>query len=346
MSTIDRPRPVKVLHSLAPPSGETKYADHMKGAAPPSVETLFFSWSFAFMGRYDVFHVHWPELLLRGGLWRLILTYALLLRLRLSRRPLVRTLHNIEPHEAASPTEARALRRVDDATSLFIRMNPTTPVHDDWVVADIPHSDYRAAFADLPTDDRIPGRFAYVGLIRPYKNVDGLLDAFAELDDPSLSLSISGQPAPAQREDIERRVERDGRVTARLAMVSDAEMVRSVTAAELVVLPYRKMHNSGVLLVALSLGRPALVPRTPSNQAMADEVGEGWVLQYDGDISPEVLAWGLAQARRVPELEPPRLEGRSWPTVGALHERAYREAIRLARSPRGRSARVAAGARE
>ena len=343
MSNTHPERPLRVLHSVSAPDGTTKYADQMKGSAPAGVQPVFFSWRRALTGRYDVLHVHWPELLLRGGRGRALLTRALLARLRVTRRPLVRTLHNVEPHEASSAAEARMLGRIDDATTAFIRMNPATPVRPDWAVYDIPHSDYRTAFAEYRPADRIPGRFAYVGLIRPYKNVSGLLRAFAGLEDGSLSLSVSGKPTPALVDEIEGLAAADPRVVLSLAFVPDADMVRDVTAAELVVLPYLEMHNSGILLVALSLGRPALVPRSASNEAMAAEVGHEWVIQYDGDLTPDVLASGLADARRTIDQAPPRLENRSWEAVGARHETTYRDALRLARgSRRSRGERGAA----
>lgn len=330
----DRERPLRVLHSLAAPNGTTRYVDHMAGSATPSVETVFYTSRTALLGRYDVFHVHWPELLVRGGAKQRWLARALLLRLRISRRPIVRTLHNVEPHEGSSADEAKLISRFDDETTLFIRLNPATPVPPGALVRDIPHPDYRTAYADLVVADRVPGRLAYVGLIRPYKNVAGLLDAFAVIDRADLSLSVSGNPSPALRDDIERRAALDPRVSLTLGFVPDADIVRDVTSAELIVLPYSQMHNSGILLVALSLGRPALVPASPSNQALADEVGDGWVLQYEGELMPSVLAQALDDARRTADLAPPRLDGRSWPAVGALHEQAYRDALTAARMGR------------
>ena len=60
-------RRIAVQHSLAPPDGRTKYVDQIVDGAAPDVRIRYFSWRAALLGRYDVFHVHWPELMIRGA---------------------------------------------------------------------------------------------------------------------------------------------------------------------------------------------------------------------------------------------------------------------------------------
>jgi beta-1,4-mannosyltransferase len=80
------------------------------------------------------------------------------------------------------------------------------------------------------------------------------------------------------------------------------------------------MHNSGALILALSLRRPALVPRTPTTEALSAEVGEGWIHLYDGDLNAADLAIALhAQAPTTP----PDLTARDWFAIGEQHVRAY-----------------------
>jgi hypothetical protein len=123
-----------VLHSLRPPDGTTKYVDHMVGGAPPGVAVRFFSWTAALVARYDVLHVHWPELLIRDSRrpWMRVvkrrLLDLLLLRLWLQRIPLVWTAHNLEPHEAVTAAERRSLDRFSRRVDVAIRLNLTSPV--------------------------------------------------------------------------------------------------------------------------------------------------------------------------------------------------------------------------
>ena len=239
----------------------------------------------------------------------------------------MRTVHNVAPHESGSASERRLLRRIDAATDLFVRLNPTTELDGASRVTTILHGHYRDRFAPHPRAEPVRGRIVYFGIIRAYKGVDRLLEVFPQLGDEDARLRIVGSPSADMRTLVEAAAERDPRITARLAFVPDEELVHEVSGAELVVLPYREMHNSGALLVALSLDRPVLVPRSPSNAALAEEVGEGWVLLYDGDLTAAAVRDALEAVRAPGRAPRPRLEGRDWATLGQQHAQAYRELL-------------------
>ncbi|GAA1510540.1 beta-1,4-mannosyltransferase [Agromyces terreus] len=341
-ASADRPvRDLTVLHSLHPPDGTTQFVDQMVEGAPGHVRIEFFSWRTALTGRYDVFHVHWPELLIRrrSAVRRFLLRRALdvlMLRLRVQRIPLVWTAHNVEPHERGEAGERRSLARFTKAVDLVVRLNPTTvpPVGAERAeVITVLHGHYRSSLSAYPAATAQPGRLLYFGIIRPYKGVPHLIDCFAQLADPELTLRIVGKPHAGQGEIIEAATHADPRVTARLEFVDDDVVVDEVTASELVVLPYREqMHNSGVLLAALSLGRPVLVPASPTNQALADEVGAPWIIQYEGDLDAAKLEAGLAAARRIPAGAEPDLGLRDWEHIGRQLADGYRDAIERLRA--------------
>jgi beta-1,4-mannosyltransferase len=92
------------------------------------------------------------------------------------------------------------------------------------------------------------------------------------------------------------------------------------------VLPYTEMHNSGGALTTLSLGRPVLLPANPVNERLSAEVGEGWVYQYDGELTADVLAETLDAVEQRGPIDPPRLDARDWHDAGVLHYSAYRAA--------------------
>ncbi len=91
--------------------------------------------------------------------------------------------------------------------------------------------------------------------------------------------------------------------------MTDAELVDEVGRAELAILPYHEMHNSGAILVAMSLGRPVLAPRTASNTALSEEVGPGWIIEYDGELTPEIILSALDQVRHGERSTEPDLAG-------------------------------------
>lgn len=323
---------IVVLHSLAPPDGTTKFVDQMVGSATPAIDVRTFTWRAALRGRYDVIHLHWPELLLRGrSPWhRFAKRQAMrlfLARASAHRTPIVRTLHNTDPHETGSRTERRILAGIDRRTDHFIRLNPATATPPHAPGSTVLHGHYRDRFAAHPHAARVPGRILYFGIIRRYKGVDLLIEAFERLQPKGATLRIVGSPSPDLRAEVEAAADRNADISARLAFVDDDELVAEVTAADLVVLPYREMHNSGVLLVALSLGQRVLVPRSPSNTAIAAEVGPDWVLQYDGEFGDDALSVGLRAMRAGPPHGEPDLSGRDWSSVGTRLEGVYRSVL-------------------
>ncbi len=332
------PRRIRVLQSFRGVRPTTNpYLALLVDSLPSTVVTLPFSWRLALIGRWDVAHLHWPEHLMRGRraprTWlRRALYAAFLLRLGLTGRPLVRTIHNATAHETGSRVETLLLECTDRATTLAILLNPTTEVWADVPCRVIVHGHYREWFSRFPPTPPTPGRLANVGLIRPYKGVEELLVAFASTPGDDRSLVVAGSPTS---ESIAQRVRElasvDARVTARLSYLDDEALAHEVHAAQLIVLPYRSMHNSGALLLALSLDRPVLVPRSAVTEAIADEVGHDWVRTFDGTISADelddALVWAAARAID----DRPDLSAREWGPIGAAHAEAYSAAVETRR---------------
>jgi beta-1,4-mannosyltransferase len=310
-------------------------------SAVPGAQVRTFSWRTALLGRYDVFHVHWPEILVSGHspvkkLVRQVLFLLFLARLRLLRIPIVRTVHNLELPQGISRREVALLRLIDRQTRLRITINATTVIPEGQPSVLIPHGHYRDWFAEHPQPESVPGRFAYVGLIRRYKGVDTLLRAFRETSArEGLSLHVSGRPSSEELATTLRDLASpDPRISLKLAFLSDAELVAEVREAEVVVLPYREMHNSGGTLAALSLSRPVLVPDNEVNRLLAEEVGAGWVHTYRGQVTADDLLRTIDAVHERPDAGQPDLSRRSWEEAGIDHVRAYREARAAARRRR------------
>jgi beta-1,4-mannosyltransferase len=326
-------RPLRVLQSVKQPTARTNpYIIQLAESLSAQVEVLWFSWPRGLFGRYDVFQLHWPEVMLRrqGRLQRLaaLARFALLmLRLTGQRRiAVVRTLHNVGSHESGGRVERLLLAWADRLTDHWIALNPQTRAPRGGPLTVILHGDYRDWFAQYPSPASIRGTLLYFGLIRPYKGVDALLAAFARMPGDDVSLRIVGHPSSRELAAlVEDAADRDHRVSALLDYVDDETLATELGRAELVVLPYQEMHNSGALLLALSLGRPALVPRTPATAALAQEVGADWVQTYDGPLTADVLTGALTvvRARAVEGL--PDLSRRRWPLIADQHVSLYRE---------------------
>jgi beta-1,4-mannosyltransferase len=302
----------------------------------PDITVLTFDWRSALLGRYDVFHVHWPENLLKGhspakSLGRRVLTRLLLSRLRRRRIPIIRTMHNLEQPAGLRRADYRLLDRIEAETTLIVRLNEQTPVPAGRPFETIRHGHYRDWFAPYARSTAIAGRLGFVGLIRRYKNVVRLVGVARSLPD-GFSLRVSGSPSsPELVREIEDASAGDARILLDFRFLSDEELVAAITEAELIVLPYTDMHNSGSVLASLSLDRPVLVRDNEVNRELAAEIGDGWIRFYEGDLRPEDVVRVRASMRSQPPAAPPDLRLRDWSELGARHVAAYRRALSLAR---------------
>nr|WP_284288160.1 hypothetical protein [Angustibacter aerolatus] len=194
---------MRVLQSFAPPRPTTNpYLVLLQRNLPEPVRSSPFSWRLALTGRYDVLHVHWPEVLLRGSSRLRTLSrqarFALLLaRLRLRRTPVVRTRHNLTAHEPAGRLEGLLVRALDRRTRVSVLLNPVLPAPGPERSVVVLHGHYRDWFAAHPRDEAVPGRLLFFGLVRPYKQVP----------EPAVGLRRGRRPGrhPARRGQPPRR---------------------------------------------------------------------------------------------------------------------------------------------
>jgi beta-1,4-mannosyltransferase len=317
------------------------YQTQLVQALAAHVDVRMFSWRAALLGRFDVLHVHWPEVLIRDRTLartsaRRALFLLALIRIRLDRTALVRTLHNVAPHEPGSAAEGWLLRLCDRWTTYWISLNEFTRVPSAAPTVVIPHGHYQDWFADQPIPPTERGTLLYFGRIRRYKGAEELVAAFCGLDDPSLRLRVVGSPdASPVAELIEAVAQADGRITAVLRHVADPEAAMEFGRAELVVLPYREMHNSGAALLALSFRRPVLVPDNPITRALADEVGRDWVIRYGDSVDARALRSALEAVRTNPPAGRPDLSRRDWHHIGRAHADAFERAVERGRAGTG-----------
>jgi glycosyltransferase involved in cell wall biosynthesis len=112
---------------------------------------------------------------------------------------------------------------------------------------------------DLPAARRVA---LFLGLIRPYKGVDLLIDAAAALDEHSdWLILVAGEPWGDLGDRLRRQVQDLGlsdRVRLEFGWVPESRIPALMTAADVIVLPYRRGSQSAVAPMALAHGLPVL----------------------------------------------------------------------------------------
>ena len=127
------------------------------------------------------------------------------------------------------------------------------------------------------------------GLVRPYKGTDVLLRAFRELE--GAELWVVGMPRMPMEPLRELAAEAGGRVRFIDRFVTDPEIPAFMRRADLVVLPYRNIEQSGVLYTALAFGRPLVLSAVGGFPEIAAQGAARTVPPED----PAALASALAE---------------------------------------------------
>ncbi len=257
-----------------------------------------FGWKAAFLGRYDILHMHYPEQSVRRPerlrtLVAVTLLLALFAMLRIRRIPIVGTGHNERSHEQHHPTLEKVVYRAFDRTVAGMTYPSETSrnavqaarptlrdvpsaivplVNYRWEVSGVTRAEARTRLG-LPPDDTV---ILFLGLIRRYKNVPHLITTFRELDRPGTQLLIAGNPDADLVPELERSAGGDERVHLLLRYIEPAEVSELMAAANGLAMPFRRVMNSGSTVLALSHNRPVLVPRVGALEELADNSGSEW----------------------------------------------------------------------
>ena len=95
-------------------------------------------------------------------------------------------------------------------------------------------------------------------------------------------------------------------------------------AADLVVLPFTEILNSGSAILALSFNRPLLVPSRGAMAELFDIIGPDWVRLYDGPLTSQILEeavlWANEKSSSSAVIDLGRLD---WDKIGQLTVEAF-----------------------
>jgi beta-1,4-mannosyltransferase len=298
----------------------------------------------------DILHLHWPDARLKADSWlraakQVMSQDATIRRARARGTRVIWTMHNLDAHEQAYPWLERLfwwrfVPQVDGYISLTAsgkdqgrRRFPSLSEVPGFVV---PHGHYRGQY---PNDtDRLEARtrlgiapdatvLAFAGLIRSYKNVPRLIRAFSAVDAGDAVLLVAGQVEwPETEESVRRAAVTDARVRLNLQFVADADLQLYLNAADVVVLPFSEVFNSGSALLALSFDRPVLVPDTPTMRELQMALGIEWVRTVDAGSDAAVIQNAIQWARQSRAGRAP-LDAFSWRAISEATLNVYKQIV-------------------
>lgn len=222
-------------------------------------------------------------------------------------------------------------------------------------ITHVPHGNY-AGFTPAQVPERkdarkrlgLPERahvLLFFGQIKKVKGLDVLLDAMPGVlrQHPDTVLIIAGKQWKVDFAQYEQRISQlgiDGSVVRHIRYIPDEMVADYYSASTLVVLPYRQIYQSGVLLMAMSYQRPVLVSDVPGMTEIVNDGDNGYTFHSEDSTS---LATRLIDLLRSPaELSMTAqrahkyvLEKHSWASVASKTILAYRAATGDAAPPMG-----------
>lgn len=262
-------------------------------------------------------------------------------RLRPVRQPRVLTVHYPLPRGRVPRARERALLRGMDAVVAHsehgaARLRDELGL-DPARVHTIEHGafDYLTRLPDerpLPAELRDAGGpvVLFFGLLRPYKGIDVLLEAFRSVE--GAELWVVGRPTMDLGPLYELAARVPGTVRFVPRFVTDPEIPAFFRRAEIVVLPYREIEQSGVLYTGLAFGKPIVASAAGGFTEVAERHGAARLVPAGDAVAlagalGELLADAGERERLARAAAAAAAGPYSWDAVAAKTVALYRELL-------------------
>jgi beta-1,4-mannosyltransferase len=282
------------------------------------------------------------------GSWMRLTSFAArLAAARLLGYRVVWTIHEVYPPETAGRPHGAISRRVDRVGSrLLAHASQVLLAHDEATarrartefgraareINVLPHGSYVGVYPPgrprslvrkeigLSQDSFV---FLFFGKLRPDKAAELLVDAFRSTTDDRLALVVAGQVQDVGSHDLlAGAAASDPRITLLLDFVPVERVRELFEASDVAVFPRSEPWTSGSLILALSLGVPAITARVSPYDELLGEGRAGWLFS-PGDVGSlrEALLEAASDSTQVSEKGAAALERAmtlpSWSEIAA-----------------------------
>lgn len=284
-----------------------------KGIEKEGVDVQEFSFKRLFLMRYDIVHIHWPELYLNSHylskaiLYNVMLILGLLLGKCFNKKT-VWTVHNLKPHKIKYQRLNKLFWRcylplVDSVISLsksneklfFEKFSFKKKLNS----AVVYHGLYEGYYENNISKDDAKKHFAidpsskvclFIGQVKAYKNVEALVDIFNQNKLKDTVLIIAGKFESAEYYNkVKALADSNSNIIINNKFIFDNELQHYFNAADLCVLPFKDIFNSGSVLLSASFNTPVLVPYSDNFMEYAELIGDNFIATYSEDINENLI---------------------------------------------------------
>ncbi len=182
----------------------------------------------------------------------------------------------------------------------------------------------------------------FFGQIAPYKGLEYLVAAFAELvkDDATIRLVIAGRIKPGH-EDYWKRIDAEiahkkleHRITECVRFIPDEEVEVYFKAADVLIIPYVAIFQSGVPFLSYSFGLPVIATDVGSLRDDIIEGETGFLCRSRDaiDLARVIKGYFASELYKEREFRSSRIRAfandrNSWSTVGEIIDLVYRDVL-------------------
>ncbi len=177
-------------------------------------------------------------------------------------------------------------------------------IKDPEKVTIIKHGGYLDYIVERPEKEYVRGELGlekdgkyilFFGQIKKVKGLDVLLEALSMVPD-DIKLIIAGKPWKADFSAYNQLIEKyklQNRVVKMIHFIEDEEREKLFFAADVNVLPYRIIYQSGVLLMAMSHGLPVIASDLPPNKEIIIHNENGMLFESENakDLAEQIIQY-------------------------------------------------------
>lgn len=329
--------------------------EHVETAFIPfSLSLLPLTKSIKGMKSVDVVHVHWITDILQPLMWTksnlvFYIKFSLLIidvfLVRLRGKKVVWTVHNKLAHQQLNTKRELLVRKwlaksvnrvifhsieaqelVSNMLNIDIRSKSKIIFHGNYLGSYPAPSNSKLDLRErygLPSSGRL---ISYVGVLRPYKGIETLIEAFSKVQSKSMRLLISGNPNSTQyKAQLAQMAIDNSRISTDFQFLPDQKMVDYLAMSDVICLPFSDTLTSGSTILAMSYAKPLILPETAKVFGCVPTNGAFYFGEKESlaDVLNKVSSLTDSKLHEMGEANLLQAKKMSWETVGKLTAVAY-----------------------
>ena len=275
----------------------------------------------AIFQRPDYIHFDWiHQYYYRGSKWMTYLNFPIFILQvwvvrNILRTKLVWTLHNIMPHD--SPTNGPYLwsriffanqvewirvfdkGTVDRASTMFKLPRSMFKIIPEgsyvgYYPNDLSRAESRGKLS-ISTEEKV---YLFFGSIRPYKGIEELINAFHSLDKGELIIAGNCK-SKAYLNELVELINKNPRIIFKPASIDVEDVQIYMNSADIVVLPFKKIENSGSVILAMGFKKPVIAPNIG---ILPTRLKAQLELLYDDDLTSKIKRVSMLSEKELSDI--------------------------------------------